>query len=276
MPMKHQCFRLVAVFVLLVTQAPVAKAYIVPPPTGTVEALMDCFDSEKFNSDSRDAPAIIASSLRGEGARLAFRTCHDFDANTHYYVRAPRPKWNGVCRAFEEEIFPAAASDRVRVPVTYRSMGQYIVIRGWTRSIPQNWATLHYATRTWEYGFPTVGACPFGDDPRYASLANITDDVLKSFQSGWGRIAASQQSLETAIAKLPAVIVGIEHFDTPERQQQLRERAIKAVLEGRERPIGYRCDTGNTCFATFDSFTIGFVLASDGIVLTKLFANMRG
>ena len=48
MPTKHWCFRSAAAFSLLVTQVPAARAYIVPPPSGTVEALMDCFDSGKI------------------------------------------------------------------------------------------------------------------------------------------------------------------------------------------------------------------------------------
>ena len=144
-----------------------------------------------------------------------------------------------MCRAFEEEIFPAAASDRVRIQVTYRSKGQYIVIKGWTRSIPRSSAALHYATQTQEYGFPTESACPYGDDPRYASLTNVTDDVLKSFQNGWSRIAASQQSLEAVIAKVPAVYFpGIERFNTPERLQKLRENTIQADSRRQGNPAG--------------------------------------
>ena len=274
MPKKHQWFKLAAALALLVAHTPAAKAYIVPPPSGTVEEL-DCVDSEKFNADSRDPPAIIASSFSGEGARLVFRTCEDFGGNMHYYVRAPRPNRNGVCRAVEEEIFPAAPADRIRIPVTYSSTGHYITITGWTRSIPQNWVALHYATRIREYGFGSESACPFGDDPRYAYLANVSDNLLKLFQSGWARIASSRQSLESAIANLPAEYVAIEQFNTPDRQQKLRERVIQTVLDGKERPVEYWCEKGNKCFASFDSFTIGFAPVQGGIVLTKVLQNWR-
>ena len=267
---------LIAAFVLFANQPPAAQAFVVAPP-GTVQALMDCPDRKMFNSDSRDAPAIIASRLSGEGARLVFSTCQDADGNTHYFVRAPRSNRNGVCRAFEEQIFPATASDRVRIEVTYGNMAgeRYVALKGWTRSIPQGWGALKYASQAQEYGFLTDSDCPRGDDARYMALTNVSDDVLKSFQGAWSRISASRQSLEAATAKLPTVWTVIEHFDTPERQQKLRERAIDGVLAGTEIPRGYRCDGENACSVAFNSFGIDFAPAPSGIVLTKLFQLWR-
>src|SRR5215469_5074142 len=105
---------LAAMFAVLVSQPPAAKAFIVPPAPGSVNALMDCVDDhlDLFNADSRGAPAAIAASLSGDGARLVFQTCRDSSHNTHYFVRAPHSHKNGVCRTFQEEIFPAA--DRIR------------------------------------------------------------------------------------------------------------------------------------------------------------------
>jgi hypothetical protein len=54
---------LVTAFALLVIQPPVAKSFVVPSRPGTVQALMDCFDNKIFNSDNRDAPAIITPSF---------------------------------------------------------------------------------------------------------------------------------------------------------------------------------------------------------------------
>src|SRR5579859_1592625 len=206
MPIRHRWFRLAPAFTLLVSQPPVATAFVVPSRPGTGQALMDCFDHKTFNSDSPDAPANVALSLSREGAALIFSTCRDAEDNMHYFVRAPRPQQNGVCRAFEEEIFPATASDQIRLEVTHgnRGEGRYIALKGWTRSMPQGWAALNYPSRTQQYGFLTQSVCPRSDDENYVPLTNVTDDVLKSFQSGWGRIAASHQSLEAAIAKLPA------------------------------------------------------------------------
>ena len=277
MPTKHRCFRLAAAFALLVTQSHVARAFVVPSRPGTVQALMDCFDRKIFSSDTPDAPVNVASSLSGEGALLVFITCRDAEDNMHYFVRASHPNRNDVCRAVEEEIFHATASDQIRITVAYGNMeaDRDIVLKGWTRSIPQGWVALKYPSRTQEYGFLTESACPRGDDEHYIPLTNVADDVLKSFQSGWSRIVASQQSLEAAITKLPAEYIAIEHFNTPERQQKLRERVIQTVLEAKERPIEYRCETGNNCFASFDSFTIEFAPAPSGIVLTKLLQNWR-
>ena len=166
MPTKHHWFSLATAFAFLVTQAPVAKAFVVPSRPGTVQALMDCFDHKIFNADSRDAPVNVASSFSGEGARLVFSTCRDAEDNTHYFVRAPRPNRNGVCRAFEEEIFPATASDQIRIQVMYDNMAgeQYIALKRWTRSIPQGWAALKYPSRTQEYEFLIESDCPVVDD----------------------------------------------------------------------------------------------------------------
>lgn len=265
---------LAAAFALLVSQPPAAKAYIVPSRPGTVQALMDCFGQRTFSANSPDAPEIIASHFSGDGARLVFRNCRDTDENTHYFVRAPHASQNGVCRIFEEEIFPASPSEQARIEVTYGNMRsrRYAVLKGWTSSIPQGWAALRYPARTQAYGFLTESACPLGDDARYMPLTNVTDEVLMSFQSAWSRIAASRQSLEAAIGKLPAALTGIEHFDTPERKQRLRERVIQDVLAGGEIPYEYRCDTGNTCSVFFNDFGLDFIHAPSGIVLTKVYA----
>ena len=271
----RRIFSTLAAAGLVATGTP-AVAFVVPSPPGSVQALMDCFDERLFSAQSANVPPAIAASFRGQGAKLAFRTCRDADRNIHYYLREPRPNRNGVCRTFEKEVFLGSASDRVLVHLLYDSNAPnwYFMLSGWSSLQPPKWTAMRYPARSQVLGFIAESDCPPGDDPRYMPLGNVTDGTLRSFQQMWERISASPEILQAALERLPVSrVTGIERFDTPERKRAFKERTITRVLKEKPQLQGMTCHEGG-CAAWFDYWTVEFDVGPNGIVLTGLRAVM--
>jgi hypothetical protein len=163
---------------------------------GTATALQ-CIGGEKiYGAASRDAPALIARSLAGDGKRFAFRTCTDAEGNTHYFIREPRPNRDGVCRAFQNEIFPGTEQDSWMAQIQYDGRDMFVDIKGWKSLPPDAWRSRPYyrPSRHVSLGFVSNEACPPGADPRYVPLTNVTDGVLKEFTRLLEEAAASPQA----------------------------------------------------------------------------------
>jgi len=161
----------------------------------TVQALYSCSASKIYREDSKDAPDIIARSFAGEGRRIVFRTCRDYDGNTHYFIRKPRPNRNGVCRIFESEIFPGSETDFIIVDVLYDGMAPNwsFDLKEWKGVPPQAWISMRYTPQSSILGFATTESCPPGEDARYIPVGDVTDGLMTTFPTYWEKITQSQQ-----------------------------------------------------------------------------------
>jgi hypothetical protein len=255
-----------------------SAAFEVPSPSGSVQALMDCFDEQLFGAQTPNAPPEIAASFNGHGAQIAFRTCRDADRNIHYFIREHRPNPNGVCRTFEAEVFRGTATDVILVRRLYDGMADnwYFTIKGWTALPPAPWVAKRYPRRTQVLGFISGAECPPGGDARYIPLANVTDGTLKSFQHTWDRISATPEMLRAALEPIPVSrVTGIARFDTEERKRAFKERAISRALSAKQTLQSMICDEGG-CAAYLDFATVEFDVGINGIAFKGLRAELRG
>ena len=237
----------------------------------TAGSLSDCEGSTLYSARSTNAPAIISSSFGGEGKRLAFRTCRDADGNTHYFIREPRPNRNGVCRVFENEVFPGPSKYGVSVRLLYdgTAPGAYFNMKSWSAWPPDDWTLLHYSRRSSVLGFVTNEDCPIGDDVRYIPLQNVTDGMLKAFQSAWIEATGSPETLDKVFRNVPTL--GSEHpgqIDTPP-SQKLRDRFRNDIFNGHNTVVEMSC-AEDGCSAYLRDQAVGFDFTTSGIVFTKL------
>jgi hypothetical protein len=253
---------------LLLAPNPGETEVIIHPHTAN--ALRYCVGDKIYSVHSTGAPSIIAASFAGDGKQVAFRTCQDGDGNIHYFIRKPRPNRNGVCRTFEDEVFPGTDGDRILVDVLYDGSAPnwYFSLKGWKAWPPDGWTLLHYTPRSSVLGFVSNEDCPTGEDARYLSLANVTDGMLKAFQSTWIEATRSSETLDKAFRNVPTVSGATGKID-PQPSQALRDRLSAAVFVEHDKITAISCDTGG-CTAFLTDQAVGFDFAAGGIVITKL------
>jgi len=239
----------------------------------TLQALSFCHDDEHlYSAESRAAPSTIAASFKGQGKVLVFRTCKDVDGNVHYFMRKPRPNRSGVCRVFEDEVFPGTKKDDVSVEVLYDGTAPnwFFVLRGWNSRPPNKWAKMRYSPQSAVLAQVHDGECPRGDNSDYISISGVTDGTLKSFYHLWGSITASPEVFSKAIADVPL------RFNTG---NATRSNLQIAVFEGHQRLASVECygsaadaivnDGG--CTAIIDSFGVQFDVTNTGPSITGLY-----
>ena len=236
----------------------------------TANALTYCLDSKLYSMHSTAAPSIIANSFAGDGKQVAFRTCQDGDGNTHYFIRKPRPNRNGVCRVFEDEVFPGTDADEVFVEVLYDGTASnwYFKLKGWKAWPPDDWTMLHYTRQSSVLGFVGNENCPLGDDARYIWLRNVTDGMLKSFQNAWGAASRSPKALDKVFAVVPTISSFRGTVD-PQPSQRLRDNLRRSVFERHDKVVEISCNESG-CIANLSGQAIGFDVTAGGIVFTNL------
>ncbi len=242
----------------------------------TVQALAYCESDHYYNPATADAPAIIAKSFEGPGKQVTFRTCTDVDGNTHYFVRKARPNRNGICRVFEEEIFPGSTTDSVIVDVLYDGMAPhwYFDMQGWKYSPPNSWAKLQYTAKSRILALESSDGCPSGDDKRYIPVGPLTDGMLKSFYGLWHRVSETPASFDEAFAG--SVSIGSEALGYKQDHAELVQRLRADFFDlGRERPRIYELECGggrlDGCSAFMsDNMVIGFDVTEHGLAITTI------
>ena len=256
-------------FLLLLLAPNPARTQVIIRPH-TANALTYCTGDKFYSAHSTDAPSIIANSFAGDGKQVAFRTCQDGDGNIHYFIRKPRPNRNGVCRTFEDEVFPGTDSDRILVDVLYDGSAPnwYFSLNGWKAWPPDDWTLLHYSRQSAILGFVTGGECPAGDDARYIWLGNVTDGMLKAFQEKWNQVSQSPEAFDKAFFAVPTVSSFTGKLDA-RPSQAMRDRFRDYVFQNHDKPTLISCGDGG-CVANFKYQAIGFDFTADGIIFTKL------
>lgn len=256
---------------LCVTQ-PAFAQFVVPPHT--VQALGTCDVERIYNSQSANTPSLIAHSFRGQGSSVTFRVCTDRDQNTHYFIRKPRPNRNGICRVFEEELFPGNERDMQIVDVLYDGTmpGWYFTMTGWKSWPPTAWAKLHYSPQSQILAQAGDGACPATDDKGYVPVGSMTDGMLHGFFKLWHDVSYSPEAFDKAFANTTSVaIIGMGFKeDHAALVRELRDDLFEK--HSSPRPEFLRCDLGNLpgCTAYFDRFDVGFDVGDQGMVLTRI------
>jgi hypothetical protein len=212
--------RIVFAFCGLVALISSASAQMVAVPH-TAGALMLCDGYKSYAPHDNGAPGIIARSLVGPGAILTFRTCRDADGNTHYFVRKPRPNRSGLCRVFEDELFPGRDRDAVSIDVQYDGTApdRSFELRGWTERPPQKWRAMYYEARHESFGLATSAsaACPRSDDARYIPVSG-TDGTITSFFKIWRAATLSREGFDRAFGNVP-VLAGMPGEAAPSQSE---------------------------------------------------------
>ena len=224
-------------FLLLAPRPGEAEVIIHPH---TANALRYCVGDKIYSVHSTGAPSVIAASFAGDGKQVAFRTCQDGDGNSHYFIRKPRPNRNGVCRTFEDEVFPGTDNDKILVDVLYDGSAPnwYFSLKGWKAWPPDDWTLLHYTPRSSVLGLVSDEDCPTGEDARYLSLENVTDGMLKAFQSSWIEATRSSETLDKAFRNVPTVsgatvvIANPTHFAVALKYESGKNEAPICVAKG--------------------------------------------
>jgi hypothetical protein len=262
-----------AALLLLVVVQPVFGQIVIRPHTA--QALASCGDEHFFNSRTANPPAIVAHSFRGQGSVVTFRICTDVEGNTHYFIRKPRPNRNGICRVFEQELFPGTEQDVQIIDVLYdgTAPGWYFTMPGWKSWPPENWAKLHYDGQSQILAQESEGACPPGDDSRYMPVGTMTDGMLGGFFKLWRKVSSSPEAFDSTFANTTsAANTGLgSKEDHAALVQALRDELF---TKGRARPTleFFDCGIGSLsgCSAYFDEFVIGFDVAEQGLVITRI------
>jgi hypothetical protein len=233
---------------------------------GTVDEREVCGSVHVWTAEDAGVPEAVAAILAATGPQAMVRTCEDLRHAIHIFVRSPAiiPQRGGVCRMREEEIFPdtsAAAS----IGIGGRS------VKGWRRTPPPDWLAEGYKQN--DALVPTTAfvgdvPCPPPDDPRYIPAENVTNGTLIQFDRLWQRITASDAALRQALRPLP---VGPA---LPSHEEQLRERAVKAILE-KPALTDIRCNFGvyddfPACEARTSSFGLIFDVGPNGLMLQEV------
>jgi hypothetical protein len=254
----------------VLTQSALAQIIVRPHTAG---AMQMCGDSQFYDSRSPNAPKIIANSFRGKGSVLTFRVCKDADANTHYFVREPRPIRNGICRTFEVELFPGTAKDGAFIFTLYDGSAEgYFILPGWKDSPPSDWEKLHYFPEGQVLAQQQASSCPEGDDKGYIPVTDtMTDGMLNAFFDLWRNVSSSPSSFDKAFLNTKSD--GLSGFkeDHAELVQKLRSDLFD---KGDMRPTLelIRCEIGRNagCSAFFNSVEIGFDVTDTGMQITRI------
>jgi hypothetical protein len=245
--------------------APVLGHFPTPVP-GSAQALR-CADLRL--PPNNDRPAPVAADLPGDGKRLAFRTCRDWDGNTHYFLREPRPNRAGVCRSVEREIFPGSARDTVRATLSYDPAAPVFALAGWKDTPPAAWAKAGHSNPVQEFGLVADADCPSGNDPNYVLMFNVSDAVFKSFNTAWDELSRSPDVLRAAVYQFRPVKDAASNAGRMTRR--FNDFFITGVAQGRHRLTRVYCgDTG--CGARVgDSAVLLFAPApGGGVVITDV------
>ena len=226
----------------------------------SLAALRDCSGSPAlYSAESSDAPAIVASAVAK--SRLVFRTCLDGSKNTHYFVRELRRQHAGVCRAYEEEVFPAPTH---RMWITMPYSPETVTLDGWSTEPPGEWKALGYATQfrdlglqPKELGFATDDACPDPSDRRYIIVSNVSDGVLESFDHLWRRTTASPDAFAKAFP--PEALKNQKFLQTA----LYRHAPFTRIACGAE-------DAEGDCEAVMEDFVVHFDVTDAGLAITGM------
>jgi len=188
--MNRTLTRLALLFLSLVILP--QPAFAPPPPPiahGSLQALQSCrrVDDGKFYvADSADLPAALAA-FAGNGPRLAFRVCSDFDENTHYFMRNAASPDLPVCEITESEIFPDPGSGLV-VQLAFGNQhfnpNDYLRVTDWSHEPPKDWQTRGYsridAMTSTVLAQAKHGTCPSPTDLNFAHLQNVPPGLFKA------------------------------------------------------------------------------------------------
>jgi hypothetical protein len=251
---------------LCVPAAPVLAHFPTPVP-GSALALK-CVDVGHHRTPNNDRPAPVAADLPGDGKRLAFRTCRDWDGNTHYFMREPRRNRAGVCRSVEREIFPGSARDMVRAALSYDPAGPVFALAGWKDTPPAAWAKAGHSNPVQEFGLVATADCPTGNDQNYVLMFNVSDAVFKSFNTAWEELSRSPDALRAATYQFRPVMESASNAGWMTRR--FNDFFITGVAQGRYRLTRVYC--GNTgCGASVGSGSVLFTPApGGGVVITDI------
>jgi hypothetical protein len=242
----------------------------------TVGAMQQCGDSKFYNSRSPNAPAIIKNSFKGQGSVLTFRVCKDADSNTHYFVRKPRPNRNGICRIFEQELFPGTAKDEEIIDTLYdgTAKGWYFVLPGWKSWPPSDWEKLHYFSQSQVLAQQSASLCPGGEDVGYVPVtASMTDGMLNAFYDLWRKISASpavfdKEFLNTKSDGYTGLALTENHAALVQalRSELFDKNGTRPSLEFLNCEIGTRPG----CSAYFNSIVVGFDVTDTGMQIIRI------
>lgn len=230
-----------------------------------------CGRSEVYDASHREgAPPLVGkalAALSGPSAKLGFAVCKNAYGNLHYFLRQPRPNRHGVCRQYEEEIFPVATKAKQEDGAVFyladdgitRSLGDWTIIAPGTSreryfdAIPQEFALL------------AVGDCPPVSDPRYISVSQITDGMLKAFDAHWRRAIRSQEAFDTAFAKL-RLRMGNDPETSLKDMWEMETRLRAAALQGKVSFTNLSCpDDNDGCIASTNlGIFVGFDTSETG------------
>jgi hypothetical protein len=191
------------------------------------------------------------------GAQVS--TCKDPRENIHYVLRTPRPNRDGVCRVYEEEIFPGAPSDSATIRTDYGTQSR--LLKGWTSRPPQAWRGDGY--RPMQAGFALLadGECPAVSDPAYVRVTNVSDGMMKAFHQAWSKAISSHQAFD----KMFSGLVMKTDFS-----QRYLSGVRDSVLRGTARPQDMRCDD-NGCAAWVGMDVVDFDLVDGRFAFTSLY-----
>jgi hypothetical protein len=185
-------------------------------------------------------------------------TCKDRQENIHYFLRAPRPNRDGVCRVYEEEIFPGGPADRAFIRTDYGA--DIHVLEGWTQRPPEAWRGDGYTPVRESFALVTDGACPTMSDARYLRTTNVSDGMLKGFYQAWGAATSSPQAFDKVFAGLVA-----KAGFSPAFLGNIRDGALRRQVK----PEDIRCDDDG-CAAWVGLAFIHFDLVDGRFAFTGL------
>lgn len=168
---------------------------------------VSCTPNKVYDASSHTgAPLLIEKAigtLSGDSAKLGFATCRDEYKNLHYFLREPRPNHRGVCRQYQQEIFPAAAGEMV---FYLADDGVTQSVNGWTNTVPTAWRKKYSYDAPWGYALLADGDCPPVSDPRYIAVSHITDGMLKAFDARWRDVTKSREDFDKAFADMHPIL----------------------------------------------------------------------
>jgi len=233
-------------------------------PSDSPIPLQTCFFSRNVQPDDAD-PKWRA--LLAQNSGMTGHECRDLENNLHYQVRYVAPNVAGVCRMFEEEVFPAQPDSLAIIAISYgwNRQGLTPVIRGkgWSQTVPPAWAKRHYRRYSGTLALVKAGACPGGDSEAYIPVHHVPDGMLKQFTGLWTRVSATHEALEQTVMGAPLAF----HFGSPPYDDDASKRRIVVMLEQAPRIDDIACDLRD-CIARLDRIYVHFDAGPDGVMIT--------
>jgi hypothetical protein len=195
---------------------------------GTVRA-QTSLSANSYRCVANVGPAPQVPAGLPPGAEVS--ACRDAEKHIHFFLRTPRPNRDGVCRVYEEEIFPGGIADRAFIPMDYGT--SIHALEGWTQRPPEAWRDDGYTPVRESFALVTDGVCPAMSDTRYLPTTNVSNGMLKGLYRAWHAATSSSQAFDKAFAGL-AMNAGF----SPEFFGHFRA----GVLRGQVKPEDIRCD----------------------------------